>query len=411
MVYSKALYKSFKIIKIMEKSAKNLVFIFNENDMKYDISSNLVHLYMNAGIINEENQFEIIGIHHYNNPLITSDYSYYNNNYFNKMAALIFEKIVATNGIGNEDTHVIAGLPSRTRDSSREWYFTRDQELSLLQAAVADKIFFEEWISSLTLLRGRRIRPLRKSWIDEECRAKTSNITDQTLQLWEKHFRDSNRNRLNPARMDRDILTIHAICDLLTRDRFNNDRMDGELNRQLSKLGPLNRNRISIDLFDSELFNCDIFNRDRSNCDSGIDVFFNRLPKLKYKKSDKLQISEMEFRYFQTPTESQIQNFQGRDGSKYFESFEYKNTGFPDSSRISKPLSLYIQNIQFEFLDDDQIELIGGRFTFYGSGVESRYQRVDPPPYELPPPYGAQEFENFTSGSREYHQNAQNILE
>ena len=92
----------------------------------------------------------------------------------------------------------------------------------------------------------------------------------------------------------------------------------------------------------------------------------------------------MEFRYFQTPTESQIQNFQGRDGSKYFESFEYKNTGFPDSSRISKPLSLYIQNIQFEFLDDDQIELIGGQLTFYGSSVESRYERIDHElPYEL----------------------------
>ena len=46
----------------MFEKSKNLVFIFDENEAKYDISSNLVRLYMNRCIIDEDEQFEILGV-------------------------------------------------------------------------------------------------------------------------------------------------------------------------------------------------------------------------------------------------------------------------------------------------------------------------------------------------------------
>ena len=46
----------------MSKRSKNLIFIFNETDVDYDNSSSLVRLYMNRGIINEDDQFEILGV-------------------------------------------------------------------------------------------------------------------------------------------------------------------------------------------------------------------------------------------------------------------------------------------------------------------------------------------------------------
>ena len=46
----------------MSKRSKNLIFIFNKTDVDYDNSSSLVRLYMNRGIIYEDDQFEILGV-------------------------------------------------------------------------------------------------------------------------------------------------------------------------------------------------------------------------------------------------------------------------------------------------------------------------------------------------------------
>ena len=45
----------------MSKRSKNLIFISEKSDIKYDVSSNLVRLYMNRSIIDEDDQFEILG--------------------------------------------------------------------------------------------------------------------------------------------------------------------------------------------------------------------------------------------------------------------------------------------------------------------------------------------------------------
>ena len=46
----------------MSKRPKNLILIFEKGKIKYDVSSNLVRLYMNRCIIAEEDQFEILGV-------------------------------------------------------------------------------------------------------------------------------------------------------------------------------------------------------------------------------------------------------------------------------------------------------------------------------------------------------------
>ena len=56
----------------MSKQSKNLVFILDESETKYDISSNLVRLYMNRCIIDEDAQFEILGVSHLQSKGMTS---------------------------------------------------------------------------------------------------------------------------------------------------------------------------------------------------------------------------------------------------------------------------------------------------------------------------------------------------
>ena len=46
----------------MLKRSKNLIFIDEKSDINYDVSSNLVRLYMNRSIIDEDDEFEILGV-------------------------------------------------------------------------------------------------------------------------------------------------------------------------------------------------------------------------------------------------------------------------------------------------------------------------------------------------------------
>ena len=46
----------------MRSNSKNLIFIFEETDTKYDVSSKLVRLYMNRFIVDEDAEFEILGL-------------------------------------------------------------------------------------------------------------------------------------------------------------------------------------------------------------------------------------------------------------------------------------------------------------------------------------------------------------
>ena len=52
----------------MERKRRNLFLFFEENDDEKDISSSLVHLYMNRFVIAEEDQIEIIGVYNLANP-------------------------------------------------------------------------------------------------------------------------------------------------------------------------------------------------------------------------------------------------------------------------------------------------------------------------------------------------------
>ena len=52
----------------MERKRQNLFLFFEENDDEKDISSSLVHLYMNRFVIAEEDQTEIIGVYNLAKP-------------------------------------------------------------------------------------------------------------------------------------------------------------------------------------------------------------------------------------------------------------------------------------------------------------------------------------------------------
>ena len=52
----------------MERKRQNLFLFFEENYDQKDISSSLVHLYMNQFVITEEDQTEIIGIYNLAKP-------------------------------------------------------------------------------------------------------------------------------------------------------------------------------------------------------------------------------------------------------------------------------------------------------------------------------------------------------
>jgi len=52
----------------MDRKPQNLFLFFEENDDEKDISSRLVHLYMNRFVIAEEDQTEIIGVYNLANP-------------------------------------------------------------------------------------------------------------------------------------------------------------------------------------------------------------------------------------------------------------------------------------------------------------------------------------------------------
>ena len=52
----------------MEQKTQHLILFFEENNDEKDISSSLVHLYMNQFVITEEDQTEIIGIYNLAKP-------------------------------------------------------------------------------------------------------------------------------------------------------------------------------------------------------------------------------------------------------------------------------------------------------------------------------------------------------
>ena len=48
----------------MKPSRQNLCLFLEENDLEYVIDSKPVHLFMNRSVVNEEDQFEIIGVYY-----------------------------------------------------------------------------------------------------------------------------------------------------------------------------------------------------------------------------------------------------------------------------------------------------------------------------------------------------------
>ena len=101
----------------MSKLSKNLIFISEKSEIKYDVSSNLVRLYMNRSIIDEDDQFEILDVIQF---IDTKSWKYYMRN--DDMRSCLKRKIDKHSNIASEvmkrsfraqnlETHLIVGFP------------------------------------------------------------------------------------------------------------------------------------------------------------------------------------------------------------------------------------------------------------------------------------------------------------
>ena len=103
----------------MSKRSKNLIFIYEKSDITYDVSSNLVRLYMNRCIIDEDDEFEILGVIQF---IDENSWTQYGDTFGHDMFGYLETKIDMHSNIAsklmkrsftaqNLDTHLIVGLP------------------------------------------------------------------------------------------------------------------------------------------------------------------------------------------------------------------------------------------------------------------------------------------------------------
>ena len=103
----------------MLKRSKNLIFIDEKSDIKYDVSSNLVRLYMNRSIIDEDDEFEILGVIEFISENSWTQYGHtfdgdmvgYLKTKIEKYLNITSEVMIRSIGAQNLDTHLIVGLP------------------------------------------------------------------------------------------------------------------------------------------------------------------------------------------------------------------------------------------------------------------------------------------------------------
>ena len=103
----------------MSKRSKNLIFIDEKSDIKYDVSSNLVRLYMNRSIIDEDDEFEILGVIEFISENSWTQYGHtfdydisgYLKTKIEKYLNITSEVMIRSIGAQNLDTHLIVGLP------------------------------------------------------------------------------------------------------------------------------------------------------------------------------------------------------------------------------------------------------------------------------------------------------------
>lgn len=139
----------------MSKLSKYLIFIFEESEIKHDVSSNLVRLYMNRFIVDEDAEYEICGIHHIektNSKVKDID----------KIIATkidkherISSKIVSKAAIANDsDVHIITGVPFI---HGIPFYYSKIRKL------ISNKF---RKISSYTVLNGYRRQIHSKNYVN-----------------------------------------------------------------------------------------------------------------------------------------------------------------------------------------------------------------------------------------------------
>ena len=96
-----------------------MIFIFEKSDIHYDVSSNLVRLYMNRSIIDEDGEFEILGVIQFIDEISwnqfghTFDYDMlgYLKTKIGKHLNIASEVMNRSFRTKNLDTHLIVGLP------------------------------------------------------------------------------------------------------------------------------------------------------------------------------------------------------------------------------------------------------------------------------------------------------------
>ena len=157
----------------MEKRNRNIILFFEENDNVKCISSNMVRLYMNRFIIDEEERFEITGVFNLTRvPVIhvrrrdpkISMRNWIKDQHIIKTA---FEKLEIFTLL-KTDIHIFMGTTFYLEDSRMCWRFTSFNEslINFLQK-LADKCCSTSSIA-LTLLNGENRGHHTKETVREE---------------------------------------------------------------------------------------------------------------------------------------------------------------------------------------------------------------------------------------------------
>ena len=194
----------------MLKRSKNLIFIIEETHKKCDVSSNLVWLYMNRCTINEDDQFEVLGVVQQTEKKLKPNVPINKNDDKKYLAAIIADGLNMASKLwtksleaGNHELHLIVGLSTGLEfiDSisnllSRRHRLSQRIIKNLIQSYGAEVTNFlgkgginserniVKNFSSVTVLNDCRIRVITR----EKMLARTHELLNREKMLRGTHF-------------------------------------------------------------------------------------------------------------------------------------------------------------------------------------------------------------------------------
>ena len=234
----------------MEQKTQHLILFFEENDDEKDISSNLVHLYMNKFVITEEEQTEISGIYNLAKPNQTTPLiEFYSQEPFGGVTLeetqfwkenrtkleydkSVFEKLGSDVDSDKNFQLAINAMFELERDEQIQWLRQQLREFSYKNIFCCNSLFHfiigSSFYTSSSKLRRNFLGKIMLDWIDkihQNCYSRVSNYIRQlrfAIQLahnWPTKELEHELLKLN-YRLDYDV-AIQNLITILRGSRSN----------------------------------------------------------------------------------------------------------------------------------------------------------------------------------------------